>query len=299
MPYDFSLSSEVLNGRTIHYAQLNGSAQPRFMIGKRAKYQQYIGLSNTQLIPGLIYKPEAYTAEYGFWAYFVHPTAQGESKGSFICLNTYDTAKFTFSFMQYGAHVPNGDFVKLFKKLLALPLAREYFPKLILKDSRIFYEIGNGVLQQLENDQSTQGLMDYFNPDLKDVEQEELFRSARMLHWATYDPEHIKIQVKTAVENYKENLKAYGKRYGLHNAPAKVCLMVCDIRHQGRAGSDMIIKALDTNGNFEQAFDNLCKLGASNFAERITTVRGTINNLLAEGVFNKKYDSAANSFVDF
>jgi len=298
MPYDFSLTSEVLNKQTVQFAQVNGSTQPKFIVGKRTKYGANFGLINTQISPGLVYDPAKSAAEYGFWAYFIHPTSQGESKGSFTCLNTYDTAKFTFSFMQYGAHVPNGDFVRLFKKLLALPNAGEYFSKLLLKDKRIFLNSGSGVLKQLENDTSNQALMDYLNPTLNDVEIQELACSARFVHWATYDPVHRKTQVEAAIEGYKNNMIIYHKRYNLNGVPAKVCQMVCDIRHQGRAKSDAIIKALNTNGNYELAFNNLCSLGVPGFAERVNVVRNTINSLLASGIFNKKYDSAINSFVD-
>jgi len=130
MPYDFSLSSGVLaNGRTVNYARLNGSTQPKFVIGYRTMYEGNFGLFNTQVTQGLIYNPADYAAGFGFWAYFIHPTAMAESKGSYLCLNTYDRAKFTFSFMQYAAHVPNGDFVIFFRKLLALPNAADYFPR--------------------------------------------------------------------------------------------------------------------------------------------------------------------------
>ena len=299
MPYDFTLSSEVLpNTRTVHYAQLTGSSQPKFLIGSRTKYGTNFGLVNTQSIPGLVYDPTDYFAQYGFWAYFIHPTSQGESKGSYLCLNTYDTAKFTFSFMQYGAHVPNGDFVKLFRKLLALPDAGDYFPKLVLKDSRIYYTGGDGTFKQLENDLSTQELMDYFNPSLLEIETQELTCAARMVHWATYDPAHCTIQVETAVENYKNNMISYDKRFGLNGFPAKVCLMVCDIRHQGRGKNDAIANALNTNGDYDLAFKNLCTIGGATYSPRIATVSNTINSLLTNGIFNKKYDSASNSFVD-
>ena len=299
MPYDFSLSSGVLaNGRTVHYASLNGSPQPKFVIGYRTRYDGNFGLYNTQVSTGLVYDPADYVNDFGFWAYFIHPTAQAESKGSYLCLNTYDRAKFTFSFMQYAAHVPNGDFVKFFHKLLALPRAGDYFPKLVLQDSRIFYKNSNGTLSQLESDSSTQALMDYMNPSLQEVENQELVCSARMVHWATYEASHRKVQVETAILHFKNNMVEYHKRFGLDGVPAKVCQMVCDIRHQGRGLNDRIANAMNTNGNHEQSFKNLCSIGASNYGQRITTVRNTINSLLTAGIFNKKYDSASNSFVD-
>jgi hypothetical protein len=299
MAFDFSLSSGVTaNGRTVHYAKLNGTADPKFVIGNRTMYLGNFGLYNTQVSPGLVYNPVDYFADFGFWAYFIHPTAMAESKGSYLCLNTYDRAKFTFSFMQYGAHVPNGDFVKFLRKLLALPNASDYFPKLVLKDSRIFYRNDNGVYSQFETDLSTQALMDYFNPSLTEVENQELICSARMVHWATNDAAHRKVQVETGIQHYKNNMVEYNKRFGLNGVPAKVCQMICDIRHQGRGLNDRIASALNTNGNYDQAFTNLCSIGSANYSQRITTVRSTINGLLTAGIFNKKYDSATNSFVD-
>lgn len=299
MPYDFSLSSGVLaNGRTVHYATLNGSPQPKFVIGYRTMYDGNVGLYNTQVLPGLVYDPARYAGDYGFWAYFIQPTAQAESKGSYLCLNTYDRAKFTYSFMQYAAHVPNGDFVKFFKKLLMLPAANNYFPKLILKDSRIFYKNANGTLSQLESDASTQALMDYLNPTLADVENQELICAARMIHWASNDPEHQKTQVELAIQHFKNNMLEYNKRFNLDGVPAHVCQLICDIRHQGRGSNDRIANALNTGANYNRAFTNLCSIGAANYSQRITTVKNTINALLAQGIFNKKYDSASNTFVN-
>jgi hypothetical protein len=300
MPYDFSLSSGVTaTGRTVHYAKLNGSIQPKFVVGNRTVWEGNFGLFNTQLTPGLLYTPADYASGSGFWAYFIFPTAMAESKGSYLCLNTYDKAKFTFSFMQYAAHVPNGDFVKFFRKLLAQPNAGEYFPKLLLKDSHIFYRNDNGILSQLESVTSTQALMDYLNPSSAEIENQELISSARMVHWASNDAAHRKIQVETAIQHFKNNMVEYDKRFTLHGVPAKVCQIICDIRHQGRGMNDRIANALNTGGNYDQAFTNLCTIGAANYSQRITTVRNTINKLLADGTFKKKYDRVTNSFVDF
>src|SRR2546425_705153 len=132
MAYDFLLSSATLtSGRTVHYAQLTGSDQPKFIIGYPTRYEGNTGLFNTTINSSIVYNPADYSEQSGFWAHFIYPTARAESKGSFFCLNTYDRAKFTFTFMQFAAHVPDGDFVKFFKKLLALPNGADYFPKLV------------------------------------------------------------------------------------------------------------------------------------------------------------------------
>jgi len=298
MPYDFLISNKVLaNGRAVYNASLKGSTQPEFFVANRTMYDGNFGLYNTQALPGLIYNPADYAADFGFWAYFIYPTALAESKGSYTCLNSYDRAKFTFSFMQYAAHVPNGDFVKFFKKLLILPVAAEYFPKLLLKDTRICYKNSDGTLSQLENDTSTQALMDYFNPSLLDIEKQEILCSARMVHWAINDDDHRKLQVETAIQHFKNNMIVYNKQFNLEGVPAKVCQVICDIRHQGRAKNDRIASALNTNGNYNLAFTNLCSIGEVNYSQRIKTVRNTINSLQTSGSFNTKYESATNSFV--
>ncbi|MBF4469911.1 hypothetical protein [Flavobacterium sp. HJJ] len=297
MAIDFSITSTVAsNGRTAYNAQRINSTEPKFNFGNKTQYEGNFGLFNTSVSAGQVYNPADYAAKYGFWAYFIYPTAMAESSGSFKCLNTYDRAQFTFSFMQYGAHVPNGDFVKFFRKLLQLPNAADYFPKLVLSNNRIFYK-SNGTLSALENDSTTQPLMDYLNPTLNDIENQELICAARLVHWATNDSKHREIQVGTAIEMYKENMKSYHSRYGLNNAPANVCQMICDIRHQGRAKSDRIALALNTNGNYDKAFSNLCQIGNTNYQTRINTVRSTIKKLTDLGKFSMKYDSVSGEFV--
>jgi hypothetical protein len=297
MAIDFSITSAVSStGRTTYNAQRLNSNELKFTIGSKTKYGDYFGLFNTSVSSSQVFNPEDYVAKYGFWSYFIYPTAMAESSGSFKCLNTYDRAQFTFSFMQYGAHVPNGDFVKFFRKLLQLPNSAEYFPKLVLSNNRIFYK-SNEILSPLENDSSSQALMDYLNPTLNDIENQELISAARFVHWATNDPQHRETQVASAIEMYKENMKSYHKRYGLHNAPANVCQMICDIRHQGRAKSDRIALAMSTNGNYDKAFANLCTIGNANYQNRINTVRATIKKITDLGKFSMKYDAGTGEFV--
>ncbi|MDP1728454.1 MAG: hypothetical protein Q8M15_16840 [Bacteroidota bacterium] len=299
MAYDFLLSSETLNtGRKVHYAQLAGSNQPKFVIGYPTLYLGNKGLFNTTLEAAFAYKPQDYITEHDFWAYFIQPTAQAESRGSYFCLNTYDRAKFTFTFMQFAAHVPNGDFINFFKKLLALPIAKEYFPKLILQNNRIFYRYDNGTLKQLEDDKSTVEFMDYLNPSLNEIENQELICCARMVHWVKNDPLHKQIQVNSAIELYKKNMIVYDRRFNLDNTPAKVCQVICDIRHQGRGTNDRIAAAINTNGDYDKAYQNLLLIGDTNYSERIKTVKNTIDKLFTQGIFNKKYSRANNSFID-
>jgi hypothetical protein len=299
MPYDFSLSSETLSsGRTVYYAQRIKTDESKFVIGYRTMYEGNYGLFNIFKKGNPIYDPAVFENDFGFWSFFIYPTAMAESGGSFLCLNTYDRAKFTFSFMQYAAHVPNGDFVRFLKKLLVLPNAPDYFPKLALQNKRVYYKNSNNTLTQLESDTTTEALMNYFNPSLSEVENQELICSARMVHWATNDPSHRKVQIETAIENFKDNMIQYDNRFDLNDVPAKVCQVICDIRHQGRASNDRIAAALNTNGDYEKAFQNLLTIGSANYSERIKTVKATINELLGNGIFNKKYQRSKSDFVN-
>jgi hypothetical protein len=294
MAINFSFSQSG----TSHYARVIGSSATKFLVGKETVYQHTKhGLFNLSIPNGIAYKPEDYETEHGFWAYFIAPTAKAESNNSFVCLNTYDRAAFTFGFMQYAAHVPNGDFVKFFKELLALPAASDYFPKLVVQHERLFYRESSGALTQLESDATTEGLMKYLNPSLDQIENQELVCAARMVHWATNDSKHRRLQVKVAVELFKKNMKQYAQSYNLDGFPANVCQIICDIRHQGRASSQQIINALNTGGNFETAYSKLLQLGQPLYASRISTVRAVIKNLTDAGVFKKKYKLSSGDFI--
>ena len=299
MAFDFALTSRVLpNGRTAYFGQLVRTTQPEFLIGYRTKFQDNFGIYNVNTSPNLVYRPQDFADKFGFWTQFIYPTARAESRGAFMCLNTYDRAKFTFSFMQYAAHVPNGDFVIFLKKLLSLEKGKEYFPRLDLQNGRIHYRHANGTLTQLETHNSTVGLMNYLNPTLNEVEDQELICSARLVHWASNDPTHRAIQVETAIEHFRKNMIAYDRRFNLDGVPANVCQLICDIRHQGRGTNDRIALALNTGDDFETAFSNLCMIGEVNYKARIDTVRRTIEELSQGGAFNKKYDRATNTFQD-
>jgi hypothetical protein len=298
MPFDFQLSSKVLpSGRTAHYAAMTGSSEPPFLIGYVTKYGDNFGIYNTVLTNNTIYQHTDFEQTYGFWSRFIFPTAMAESKGSFCCLNTYDRARFTFTFMQFAAHVPNGDFVRYFRRLLALPDAPSYFPKLVLTQGRISYKNQDGSVRSLEDDSTTDGLMNYLNPTLNTVEPQELISAARFVHWANHSTDHRNLQVAEAVDNYRQGMKEYDRRFNLDQVPAHVCQMICDIRHQGRALNDRIAHALDTNKDFNRAFDNLCEIGEANYASRIATVKSSIQSLQVAQAFSFKYDRSKADFV--
>lgn len=298
MAYDFKLRSEVLpSGKTANYAQLINSDEPEFFVGYNTKYDGMYGLYNPQKKDNVLYRSENYAGKYDFWAHFIYPTSNVESNNSFIDLNTYDKAYFTFGFMQFAVHVPNGDFIAFFREILALPEAIDYFPRLRLINNRIFYQPDQGVAYQLEFDNTSKALMEYLNPGVKEVERQEILCAARMIHWTMTHENVREIQVKHSVGLYKDNMIRYNKRFSLNGLPTKICFMICDILHQGRGTYDRIAYAMNTGGNYEQAYENLCTIGDKHYQPRIDSLKVIISKLVNNGIFERKYDSTTNRFI--
>ncbi len=261
---------------------------PKFEVGRRVRFgraEPTAGLSNIRS-PGAKYNPADYTAAHGLWAHFILPTCTAESNGAFNCLNSYDRAFFTFTFLQYAAHVPNGDFVKYFRKLLAEPEAADYFADLLLHEGRIARDTSLGPVK-LESDTSTRDLMTYLNPTVQDVESAEVINAAKFIHWSENVPRHRAIQVETGIEHFQIAMQSYARRYNLAGRLDKVCLVVADIRHQGRGSSQDILAALNTSGDDEKAYRNLLQIGASLYESRINTIDREVKKLVTAGILGQ------------
>lgn len=264
----------------------------RFFIGSRVSYLGNKGLMNVSGGAAQKYDRAEFRPVHGFWADFIHPTASAEG-ALFHTLNTYDRARFTFTFMQYAAHVPNGDFVLYLRKLLTCPLAAQYFPDLALNDGRVC-RLGDTGLTPLETDDSTAALMDYLNPTPSEVEDTEVIQAARFVHWAQNDPAHRQAQMEVGVAHLREKMAGYARQYGLDGAADILCLVVMDIRHQGRARSPAIVAALQSSKPLEL----LLSLGQEIYPQRIATLRREIKALSADGTFGaRKYSLEQRDFV--
>lgn len=293
------LVSITQKGSKFHATVDSGEA---FYVASRVVYKDNkSGVENWGLMnlskTGPSYDPVDHTPAFGFWADFVYPICQCESRGSFQCLNTYDRASFTFGFLQYAAHVPNGDFVKFFRTLLAGPLGPSYFPDLSLEDGRIVRLTESGATP-LESDSTTDPLIAYLNPSLGAVEEIEVINAAKFVDWSLTDEDHRATQVQMGIAHIKSAMAKHAAKYALDQAIDRVCLVVTDIRHQGRAKSSQIIEALDTNGDQEKAYTNLLQLGLPWHESRIKTLKKTIASLVGEqrlGIM--KYDVSAGDFV--
>lgn len=272
-----------------YFGKIDGA---RFFIGSRVPYLGGKGLANARGTAAQKYDRAQFRDQYGFWADFIHPTAMAEG-ALFHTLNTYDRAFFTFSFLQFAAHVPNGDFVVYLRALLKLPLAAEYFPDLVLAGERVCRVTEHGPMP-LESDTSTAGLCDYLNPTSKEIEDTEVIQAAKFVHWAQNDALNRQTQIEVGIAHFRRNMAQYAVRYGLNGVAAPLCLVIADIRHQGRAKSPAIISALAS----QKPLDALLSLGAALYPERVKVLRREINALTADGTFGKlKYNAVKGEFV--
>ena len=243
-----------------YFGEIDGT---RFFIGNRVTYKGNKGLMNISGVASQKYERAAFRPTFGFWADFIHPTAMAEG-ALYHTLNTYDRAHFTFSFLQFGAHVPNGDFVQYLRALLKLPLAREYFPDLTLNHNRIC-RIDDDRMTALESDTSTTPLIDYLNPSLNEIEDTEIIQAAKFIHWAQNDPANRQAQIDVGIGLFKAKMRQYAAQYSLDGVGDTVCLAVADIRHQGRANSPAIVSAL----NSAKPLVELLDLGEPLYHERL------------------------------
>lgn len=273
-----------------YFGRIDGT---RFFIGSRVSFEGGKGLMNISGTSAQKYDRVTFRPIYGFWADFIYPTAMVEG-ALYHTLNTYDRAQFTFSFLQYAAHVPNGDFVIYLRTLLNLPLAREYFPDLVLNNNRICRVTDDGIVT-LESDTSTELLLDYLNPSLKEVEDTEIIQAAKFIHWAQNDPAHRQAQIEVGIAHFKNKMSNYARQYDLDGVDDTVCLVVADIRHQGRAKNPAIVSAL----NSSNPLNALLNIGEPKYHRRLVVLRQEIKKLISEGVLGThKYSTTKKDFVE-
>lgn len=260
------------SGRTFR-AKADGG--PAFFVGFQTNYTDkssstdFEGLYNvpSQALPKLIYAAGQVGGQYGFWADFIEPTARCEG-GNYLTLNTYDRARFTWGFGQFGAHVANGDFVRFFRDLLGRPEAADYFPDLKVINGHVTKVTGAGS-KPLEGPDGTGPLMDYLNPSTSAVEDAEVIAAAKLIHWTTAVTAARDLQALHMVGAFKRMMAEADNRLGLDGRTADLCLVVCDIRHQGRAKYPAMQAALAASSPLA----GLLKLGAISYPDRISTLR--------------------------
>jgi uncharacterized small protein (DUF1192 family) len=274
-----------------YYASVDD--EPRFFLGTAVSYGSRRGLMNSSNPPGTRYRAEDFETTHGDWAWYLLPTITCESQRAFTCLNTYDTACLTLGHAQLAAHTPDDNFVAFFRAALAQPPATAYFPDLSIVAGRIHQRHGGGVTQ-LESATDTKPLMAYFNATPDRVDDEEAERAARLVHWCVSQPAMRELQVSFVVNQQQRKMAGHALKLPLDGVVDKLCIVVLDILHQGRAKYTAIRTALAA----ADPFDALLGLGASTYKERVATLRAEIQKLEAQGrVGRKVYDQAAGDFV--
>jgi hypothetical protein len=283
---------EVIREGTRYYATTDG--EPRFYLGTDVRYGTRRGLMNTSNPPGPRYRPEDFEAAHGDWAWYLNPSITCESRGHFSCLNTYDRAAFTFGHIQLGAHTPNDNFVAFFRQALQQPAAAEYFPDLTIVADRI-HRISDGGSIPLESKTTTTALMEYFNASPDCVDDAEASRAARIVDWSIRHAAMRELQVAFTVREQRRKLADHARTLPLQGVSDKLCLVILDVLHQGRAKYPAIKAGLASN----DPFDALLNLGASTYHQRIATLRAGIRDLEALGKVGRKvFDAARGDFVD-
>jgi len=259
----------IRDGRDYWATADNG---PRFYIGRRVSYEGRVGLYN--IFPGsplqkLDYDPKNYASQFGFWVQFINPTAGCEGR-NFLTLNSYDRAGYTFGFGQFAAHVPDGDFVRWFRALLARPEAADYFADLSLVNGRI-----HGAAGPLETAGSTAALMAYFNPAPDKLDDAELWAAARLIHWTANNRPARLAQIAQMIESFRGYMGRADRRGLIDGQRAAACCVIADLLHHGRGGRNVwssVSRALASNDPFEA----LIAIGSTQWAERKATLRRLI-----------------------
>lgn len=265
---------------------------PKFALGRQVRFHENIGLANDNFALGqqFIYEAAKFSQALGFWADFLEPTAICEGR-SFLTVNTYDRARFTFGFAQFAAHVPDGDFVIWFRTMLDEPEANDYFPDLGLVGGRIVKHAANGTVP-LETRDTTAPLMNYFNPSLTAVDDEEVIGTAKFIHWTMNHPNTQMLQVKQMLATGHALLSRADTRLGLDNVSGDLCCIIMDILHQGRGTFAEMLQAMRASDRYKA----LLAIGETNEPGRVKTLRKELG-ARREAFAAKHWNSAQKEFV--
>ena len=250
--------------------------EPGFFVGRRVRYLGRLGLSNAvpgaPLVAADAYRAQDYAETYGIWAHILAPIIACEG-GRFTALNSYDRAAFSFGVGQFAAHVPEGDFVCLMRRLLALPEAKSYFPELGLAKGRIA-RVGTDP-QPLEDALSTAALRAWFNPDAAAIDAAEVQAAARLIHWTRMQPAAHRAQMAQMVARARAHMQRALQKLSLESLAGPYCVVLIDLLHHGRGGAGLWPKVAAALAA-PDPLAALLAIGAGPWAGRVAQLRGEI-----------------------
>jgi hypothetical protein len=270
---------------------------PKIAVGQQVHYRnkktgaETLGLANdnSPLARQFNYVAANF-AQFGYWASFIEPTALCEGQ-SFITLNTYDRARFTFGFAQFAAHVPDGDFVLWFRDMLNSAEAGDYFPDLAVQNGRIVKVAASGPIP-LETAATTEPLMDYLNPTLNSIEDDEVIAAGKFIHWTINHPNVQVLQVQRMITNAGALLVQADRRLQLDGVAGDLCCIVMDILHQGRGTFPDMLKALHA----KDPYKSLLAIGAIPYPDRVKTL-GNALQTRRDALAKKQWSRGKSDFV--
>ena len=284
------------------YASPDSNVNKHFYVGNETKNGNYIGLfMRPSEYYGPIYRAADYHDRYDHWSQLMELTGYCESKNRFNLINTYDSAKFTFGFYQLAAHTANDNLILLFRELMRLTNAANYFPELTMCDGHLHRIDEDGSLTDLEVESATgpggrrqlQRFMDFLNAKRLKHDIQEVLQSARIIHWANEDSAQRDLQVKIANEILQTKMtQRYARWYDLDGRSDTICALIADIHHQGRATKKKVKAALRSNDPVE-------KLITINprYTGRIADLRKKLAEMTDSGQLGRKtYNVGLNEF---
>ncbi|TSD86343.1 hypothetical protein FFK22_022905 [Mycobacterium sp. KBS0706] len=284
----------VRDGRHFSARADDGEA---FAIASKVRFGgERFGLSNDRGFFGseearkVLYVAKDFEAVHPFWCDFIEPTAICEGQ-SFISLNTFDRARFTFGFGQFAAHVPDGDFIRWFRDMLQRPEVEDYFPNLEVQAGRIV-KVEEARVIPMEDAGSTEPLQLFLNPTLDDVEDAEVIAAAKLIHWTGHHPDVRLLQVQHMINTARRLVKEADRRLGLDGRGADLCCIVMDVRHQGRARFDELQAALGARKPFEA----LLEVGGDGEPQRVQNLKAALETRRAK-LKTRTWSRAAGDFV--
>ncbi|MCF8144033.1 MAG: hypothetical protein K9N21_08950 [Deltaproteobacteria bacterium] len=97
-----------------------------------------------------------------------------------------------------------------------------------------------------------------------------------------------------AFQDQRKKVRRHARKLPLEGLSDKLCLVILDILHQGRAKYTAIKAALSRN----DPFDALLSIGLNTYHDRIATLRAGILDLERKGIVGKRvYSNDVGDFI--
>jgi len=261
---------------------------------------RYLGIGMLAPSEGPRYDAAAFASRYGHWAHLLDATTAVEGGQSFVATNTYDRGRLSFGLIQFASHQPDANLVLLLRQWLQRGDAAVYFPEFELQDDGGVDRIHDRQGNRLESASSTAALCAALNPDPESAGATEARFLARLIHLMRSDATACDDQVGLAIDNFRQHLRAFHGK-GIDGRPDTICVVIGDIKNQGRGDDSAIAKCLMdgakkvANG---EAMQRMLKIGSRTYADRIEALKLQIGKRAGSSgpLGAKVYDEATAGF---